>query len=102
MPWRAPSLEDLIGIEHSKLGFFQELRQTIEALKDANAQSAQRRREIAAILDGITDIMDETCGKCTPCRIGSKRLFETLDKITKGHASSPVNRAAAYAPWARG
>jgi two-component system, NtrC family, sensor kinase len=57
MPWRAPSLEDLIGIEHSKLGFFQELRQTIEALKDANTQSAQRRREIAAILDGITDIM---------------------------------------------
>lgn len=28
--------------------------------------------------------MDETCGKCTPCRIGSKRLFEMLDKITKG------------------
>ena len=57
MPWRAPSLEDLIGIEHGKLGFFQELRQTIEALKNANAQSEQRRREIAAILDGITDIM---------------------------------------------
>jgi signal transduction histidine kinase len=57
MPSRGPSLEDLIGIEHSKLGFFQELRQTIEALKDANTQSAQRRREIAAILDGITDIM---------------------------------------------
>jgi NADH:ubiquinone oxidoreductase subunit F (NADH-binding)/NAD-dependent dihydropyrimidine dehydrogenase PreA subunit len=29
--------------------------------------------------------MDETCGKCTPCRIGSKRLYETLDKITKGN-----------------
>lgn len=57
MPCRAPTLEDLIGIEHGKLGFFQELRQTIEALKDANAQSEQRRREIAAILDGITDIM---------------------------------------------
>ena len=57
MPGRGPSLEDLIGIEHSKLGFFQELRQTIEALKDANTQSTQRRREIAAILDGITDIM---------------------------------------------
>ncbi len=57
MPHRAPSLEDLIGIEHSKLGFFQELRQTIEALKEANTQSEQRRREIAAILDGITDIM---------------------------------------------
>jgi len=57
MPGRSPSLEDLIGIEHGKLGFFQELRQTIEALKDANTQSEQRRREIAAILDGITDIM---------------------------------------------
>ncbi|OLN25040.1 histidine kinase [Desulfovibrio sp. DV] len=57
MAGRGPSLEDLIGIEHSKLGFFQELRQTIEALKDANTQSTQRRREIAAILDGITDIM---------------------------------------------
>lgn len=31
--------------------------------------------------------MDETCGKCTPCRIGSKRLYEILDKITKGHGT---------------
>ncbi|MEZ4599425.1 MAG: NADH-ubiquinone oxidoreductase-F iron-sulfur binding region domain-containing protein [Syntrophotaleaceae bacterium] len=31
--------------------------------------------------------MDETCGKCTPCRIGSKRIYETLDKITKGLAT---------------
>jgi NADH:ubiquinone oxidoreductase subunit F (NADH-binding)/Pyruvate/2-oxoacid:ferredoxin oxidoreductase delta subunit len=29
--------------------------------------------------------MDETCGKCTPCRIGSKRLYELLDKITLGN-----------------
>ncbi|MEZ4599195.1 MAG: NADH-ubiquinone oxidoreductase-F iron-sulfur binding region domain-containing protein [Syntrophotaleaceae bacterium] len=28
--------------------------------------------------------MDESCGKCAPCRIGSKRLWETLDKITRG------------------
>ena len=28
--------------------------------------------------------VDESCGKCTPCRIGTKRLYETLDKITKG------------------
>ncbi len=28
--------------------------------------------------------MDETCGKCTPCRIGSKRLYEILDRITSG------------------
>lgn len=28
--------------------------------------------------------MDESCGKCTPCRIGTKRLYELLDRITKG------------------
>jgi NADP-reducing hydrogenase subunit HndC len=31
--------------------------------------------------------MDETCGKCTPCRIGSRRLYEMLDKITKGQGT---------------
>ena len=31
--------------------------------------------------------MDETCGKCTPCRIGSKRLFEILHKITMGNGT---------------
>ena len=29
---------------------------------------------------------DESCGKCTPCRIGTKRLLEMLEKITKGTA----------------
>lgn len=28
--------------------------------------------------------MNEACGKCVPGRIGTKRLFEMLDKITKG------------------
>ncbi|MGH4140692.1 NADH-ubiquinone oxidoreductase-F iron-sulfur binding region domain-containing protein [Clostridium sp.] len=28
---------------------------------------------------------DESCGKCTPCRIGTKRLLEMLEKITKGN-----------------
>jgi NADP-reducing hydrogenase subunit HndC len=31
--------------------------------------------------------MEESCGKCTPCRIGSKRLWEMLDKITIGQAT---------------
>ena len=26
--------------------------------------------------------VDESCGKCTPCRIGTKRLYEMLEKIT--------------------
>ncbi|NLM50180.1 MAG: NADH-quinone oxidoreductase subunit NuoF [Clostridiaceae bacterium] len=28
--------------------------------------------------------VDESCGKCTPCRIGTKRLYELLEKITEG------------------
>ena len=28
--------------------------------------------------------VDESCGKCTPCRIGTKRLYEILEKITNG------------------
>ncbi len=28
--------------------------------------------------------VDESCGKCTPCRIGTKRLYEILEKITSG------------------
>ena len=28
--------------------------------------------------------VDESCGKCTPCRVGTKRLLEMLDNITKG------------------
>ena len=31
-------------------------------------------------------IIDESCGKCTACRIGTKRLYEMLDKVTKGQA----------------
>ena len=28
--------------------------------------------------------VDESCGKCTPCRVGTKRLLQLLDDITKG------------------
>ncbi len=31
--------------------------------------------------------VDESCGKCTPCRIGTKRLREMLEKITDGNAT---------------
>ena len=32
-------------------------------------------------------ICDESCGKCSPCRIGTKRMLELLTKITKGQAT---------------
>ena len=31
--------------------------------------------------------VDESCGKCTPCRIGTRRLLEMLTKITEGNAT---------------
>ena len=32
-------------------------------------------------------ICEESCGKCSPCRIGTHRLLQMLDDITKGHAT---------------
>ena len=31
--------------------------------------------------------VEESCGKCSPCRIGNKRLFELLEKVTKGEGT---------------
>ncbi|HSO08449.1 MAG TPA: histidine kinase dimerization/phospho-acceptor domain-containing protein, partial [Desulfoprunum sp.] len=51
------TLEDLVGIEHCKLGFYQELQQKVEQLKTSNQELEKKRREIQAVLDGITDLM---------------------------------------------
>ena len=32
-------------------------------------------------------IIDESCGKCSPCRIGTKRLYDLLCKITEGNGT---------------
>ena len=32
-------------------------------------------------------IVEESCGKCTPCRVGTKRMLEILTKITEGQAT---------------
>ena len=31
--------------------------------------------------------VDESCGKCTPCRVGTRRLMEILEKITSGNGT---------------
>jgi len=31
-------------------------------------------------------IVEESCGKCAPCRIGNKRLYEILERMTQGKA----------------
>ena len=35
----------------------------------------------------LTFTVDESCGKCAPCRIGTRRLLEMLDKVTDGKAT---------------
>jgi hypothetical protein len=52
-----PKLEDLIGIEYSKLGFFREVQEKIAELQASNSELARQQRHIQAILDGITDVM---------------------------------------------
>ena len=41
--------------------------------------------DIAKFFLGFT--VDESCGKCTPCRVGTKRLYEILEKITSGNGT---------------
>ncbi len=52
-----PTLDDLIGVEHSKLGFYRELQQKVAEVEISNLELANRQRQIQAILDGITDVM---------------------------------------------
>jgi len=42
--------------------------------------------EIAKFFHNFT--IDESCGKCTPCRIGTKRMQGILEKISDGHGTS--------------
>lgn len=32
-------------------------------------------------------VQEESCGKCVPCRVGSKRMLEILEKICQGHGA---------------
>lgn len=35
-------------------------------------------------------ICDESCGKCSPCRIGTRRMLEILQKITAGKGEEKI------------
>ncbi|MCK9294320.1 MAG: ATP-binding protein [Desulfobulbaceae bacterium] len=51
------TLDDLIGIEHCKLGFYQELQRKVEELKHSNRELEKKRQEFKGLLDAITDLM---------------------------------------------
>ncbi|MFO7750079.1 MAG: ATP-binding protein [Desulfobacteraceae bacterium] len=51
------TLEDIVGLEHTRLLFFEKLKQKISELEAANLEIDQKRLKIQAILDGITDVI---------------------------------------------
>lgn len=54
---RPTTLEDIIGLESTKLGFFGEVKNKIVELQTANLKLEQKQRQLQAILDGISDVM---------------------------------------------
>ncbi|MEZ7196278.1 PAS domain-containing sensor histidine kinase [Pseudodesulfovibrio karagichevae] len=51
------SLNDIIGIESIKLGFFKEVQKTINELKASNSELERKRRDVQDILNGIPDVV---------------------------------------------
>ncbi len=52
-----PSIEDLVGIGHTKLGFFKELQIKIGELRKSYRDLEREQQQVQAILDGITDVV---------------------------------------------
>jgi two-component system NtrC family sensor kinase len=51
------NIEDLIGLGHTKLGFFKEVQEKIGELRKSNRELRNEQQRVQAILDGITDIV---------------------------------------------
>jgi signal transduction histidine kinase len=52
-----PTIEDLLGLGHTKLGFFKEVQVKMGELRNSNRELRRERQHVQAILDGITDIV---------------------------------------------
>ncbi|HPS12290.1 MAG TPA: NADH-ubiquinone oxidoreductase-F iron-sulfur binding region domain-containing protein, partial [Prolixibacteraceae bacterium] len=45
-------------------------------------------------------VLEESCGKCTPCRVGTKRMYEILERITTGHGvDGDIERLEHLGEW---
>ncbi|CCK80969.1 two-component system sensor histidine kinase NtrB [Desulfobacula toluolica] len=51
------TLEDIVGLEYTKLGFFGEVKNKVAELQAANLKLERKQRKLQAILDGISDVM---------------------------------------------
>jgi [NiFe] hydrogenase diaphorase moiety large subunit len=48
----------------------------------------QQRDVVLMARNFLSFFVDESCGKCVPCRIGTRRMYEILDRIVRGEAES--------------
>ena len=74
---------DVLGIVKNSRGSFKLF--FIEAKKTLQMDEDTCMVNLAKFFLEFT--CDESCGKCTPCRIGNKRILEILTKITDGKAT---------------
>lgn len=51
------TLEDIIGLEYTRLGYFRELKRKITELQAANQDLERKQKKLQTILDGISDAM---------------------------------------------
>ncbi len=53
----ATKIEDIIGLGHTKLGFFKEVQEKMAQLQKSNLALERERRQVQAVLDGIADVI---------------------------------------------
>lgn len=47
-------------------------------------------------------VLEESCGKCTPCRVGTKRMYEILERITMGEGvEGDIEKLEELGEWIR-
>ena len=51
------TLEDIIGLEYTKLGFFGEVKKNMAKLEASNIKLARKQRKLEAVFEGISDVM---------------------------------------------
>ncbi|MCP4118958.1 MAG: PAS domain-containing protein [Desulfobacteraceae bacterium] len=51
------TLEDIVGLEYTKLGFFGEVKNKVAELQATNFKLERKQRQLQAVLDGISDVM---------------------------------------------
>ena len=72
------TLEDIIGLEYTKLGFFGEVKKNMAKLQATNRQLERKQRKLEAIFDGISDVMVIISSNFTI--ISVNELFSTFFK----------------------